>query len=353
MATTHDLAIETVGLVKRFPKQPGWRNLLRSGPEKLVLDGISLAVPRGEIFGLLGPNGAGKTTLTKILCTLITPTAGQARVAGLDVVRHDREVRQRIGLVYGDQRSFYWRLSLVENLRFYAALYRIPQDMAERRIADLIGTVGLEDAANVRMHYFSSGMKQRAAIARGLLADPDVLLLDEPTTSVDPIAAHQIRRLIRELVRQNDRRTVLLLTNLMDEAEALCDRIGLLNHGRIEIVGTVATLRERFESDERYVLSVSGVGEPALHAVAATYGVQEVRVRASEPDRWELEVAVRRQSAAIPAVIRQLVGASAQIWSCTRIELSLDEMFRLAFDQPVVSGERHLQAPPEVVGSVR
>lgn len=346
-----DLAIETVSLVKRFPSQTGWRGLVRRQGEELVLDHITLAVRRGEIFGLLGPNGAGKTTLCKILCTLTTPTAGEARVAGFDVVRQEAEVRRRIGLLYGDQRSFFWRLSVWENLQFYAALYQMRPKAARRRISELLEAVGLQDSAHVRMHHFSSGMKQRAAIARGLLNDPDILLLDEPTTAVDPLAAFQIRRMIRDLVAQDGRRTILLMTNMMDEAELLCDRLALLNHGRIEMMGTVGTLRDRFQPDDRYVLTVGAVGEVVLQRLLAVPTVHRADVRPLPSGQLELAIAAQRHSPAIPEVLRVLVAASVDVWSCSKQDLTLEEMFRLSFGTVTPSTLPVQPATSAVVGS--
>ena len=183
--------IETQRLMKRFPRQRGWRNLL-SPVYRTALDGVDLQVRRGEVFGLLGPNGAGKTTIMKILATLVLPNGGRAFVDGLDVVKHGTEVRRRIGFVYGDERTFFWRLSVRENLLFYSALYRMPGDRARRRIDELLEIVGLTEAADVRMHYFSTGMKQRAAIARGVLTDPDIVFMDDPTRSLDPVATFEM-----------------------------------------------------------------------------------------------------------------------------------------------------------------
>lgn len=325
------LAVETVGLVKNFPAQPGWGNLLRKGGEKVALDGVSLSVPAGETFGLLGPNGAGKTTMVKILSTLISPTTGVARVAGYDVMRHAPQVRRSIGLVYGDARSFFWRLSLVENLRFFSALSEIPAEIARRRIPELIELVGLADAAHVRMHSFSSGMKQRAAIARGLLSDPAIVFLDEPTASVDPVGAAEIRRMIRERVARDGGRTVILTTNIMPEAEALCDRVALLNCGRIELAGDIASLRKRFQPDERYVLTISGVGEGVLRDLRAVPGIHELEVSCNGTQKLDVALVVGPETHAIPEAIRRVVAASGCVWACRKQELSLEEMFHLTF----------------------
>lgn len=348
-------AVETVGLSKRFPKDQGWRGLFGSSGRTVALDDVTLSIPPGEIFGILGPNGAGKTTLIKILCTLITPTEGTARVGGFDVVRHDEQVRRRIGFIYGDERSFFWRLSLLENLMYYAALYRIPKRRVRRRIDELLEMVGLRDSAHARMHAFSSGMKQRAAIARGLLADPEIMFLDEPTTAVDPLAAQQVRQLVLDLVAQQGRRTVILTTNIMDEAEMLCDRIALINHGRIELLGTLRSLRLQFQPDERYALVVSGLGEARLREISRLPGVREVDLRAVDFDRVELTVCASPGSDVIPDCVDHLVRASGRIWSCARQELSLEELFHMAFNgsRSPEPAPALIAQPEELVGSAR
>jgi ABC-2 type transport system ATP-binding protein len=278
---------------------------------------------------------------------------GVARVGELDVVRQEQAVRRQIGLIYGDQRSFYMRLSLRENLRFYAALYGMSSDRGRRRTDELIELVGLRDSADVRMHYFSMGMKQRAAIARGLLSDPQIIFLDEPTTAVDPVAAHEIRRMVRERVAQGGRRTVILSTNQMEEAEMLCSRLALLNRGRIEMTGTVGSLRERFQPDETYVLSVGGVDADGLPDLRRLPGVDDVSVREEADGLLEITVSVRRGEAVSPEVVRRLVAAGADVWSCARKELSLDEMFRMTFGRRTEAEAPAVDEPsePAAVGS--
>jgi ABC-2 type transport system ATP-binding protein len=325
-------AVETAGVTKRFAAGHGWRQLLTRGPkhEKLVLDDISIAVAPGEIFGLLGPNGAGKTTFIKILCGLILPTTGRACVAGFDVVKQEAEVRQRIGLVYGDARSFFWRITLRENLRFFAALYRMPLKGALLRIEELAEIVGLEDALDTQMHFFSAGMKQRAAIARGLITDPPILFLDEPTANVDPIAAHELRRMIAERVLDSHR-TIFLTTNIMSEAEELCDRVALLRHGRIESLGGVETLRKTFQPDERYQLTVGDTSSLHILQLQSLPGVRKVQFQPRDDGLFEVTLDVARGSHAVPDAISSLVAASATVWHCSQDKLSLDEMFRMVF----------------------
>jgi ABC-2 type transport system ATP-binding protein len=325
--TAHEYPIETRGLTKRFPRATGWRSIFTRGEGKLALDNIDLSVRRGEIFGLLGPNGAGKTTFMKVLSGLLLPDSGTAAVAGFDIVKDSIEVRKRIGLVHGDERTFFWRLSVLENLRFYATLYRIPRGEADERIKQLLDLVGLADSTNTRMDRFSTGMKQRAAIARGLLNDPEILLMDEPTRTLDPVASRDIRNFIRERVTEGGRRTVLLATNLMAEGEQLCDRLAMVNRGQMCFAGTIDELRHTIQVELVHKISVSGIEPEKLRQLAALPAVLSITVTPASRDRYEIDLGATRESPVVPQVIRRIVDAGGQVWSSNPRELSLEELF--------------------------
>jgi ABC-2 type transport system ATP-binding protein len=195
----------------------------RRSLEVEAVRGITFSVGEGELFGLLGPNGAGKTTTIKMLITLLLPTAGSARVLGYDVVNDAREVRRRIGYVFGGERGLYDRLSAYDNLRYFAELYAVPPRSQRRRIGELLELVGLAGREHERVEGYSRGMRQRLHIARGLLHDPPVMFLDEPTLGVDPVGARELRTTIAQLVDAG--KTVLLTTHYMFEADQLCGRI--------------------------------------------------------------------------------------------------------------------------------
>lgn len=324
-------AIDTQRLVKRFPHTRGWRGLLGHGGVSIALDQVSLKIPRGEIFGLLGPNGAGKTTLIKILSTLLIPTEGKARVAGLDVVEDSASVRKQIGVVYGDERTFSWRLSALENLKFYAALYGMTARDARKRILSLLDRVGLANEMHMPMHHFSSGMKQRAAVARGLLPDPRVLLMDEPTKSLDPLSALELRNLIQDLVADGDR-TVLLATHLMSEAETLCDRVALLHRGQIRSVGSMQALQDLYLTDERHQVRVSELEVSDLATLRTIPGVRVLEVESESGPLQQLRVTVAAGSKAMPLLIRELASRGGMVWSSTRETLSLEEIFAIGLD---------------------
>src|SRR6058998_2730378 len=217
--------------------------LRRKAKEVVALDGLSLQVGEGELFGLLGPNGAGKTTTIKMLITLLIPTAGKARVLGLDVVEDAREVRKRIGYVFGGERGVYERLSGYDNLRYFAELYGVPPRLQKRRIDGLLELVGLKGREHERTEGYSRGMKQRLHVARGLLHDPEVVFLDEPTIGLDPVGARELRATIGTLTSAG--KTILLTTHYMFEADALCDRIAVISQGEIVAEGTPAQLKSR------------------------------------------------------------------------------------------------------------
>jgi ABC-2 type transport system ATP-binding protein len=256
-----DYAIEAFQIEKSFAKKRSVKELLTRPFAKVervrALRGVDLHVKTGEIFGLLGPNGAGKTTLVKILSCLVLPDAGRASIAGIDVV-HENKVKPRLGLVHSDERSFYWRLSGRDNLRFFSRLYDVPGSRIESRIDELLRKVDLLDAASRRFSDYSSGMKQRLAIARALLHDPPVLLMDEPTRSLDPAASLSLRAFIRDELSARDRKTILLATHNLREAEVLCDRIAILVQGTVRQTGTVAEVRSLGIDERSFRLELTG-----------------------------------------------------------------------------------------------
>ncbi len=274
------------GLTKVFPKRRTWAEILRTPfkrDEVEVVRDVSLSVQEGEFFGLLGPNGAGKSTLFKMLATLIIPDAGTATVGGFSVTDESEEVRRMLTPVIPDERSLYWRLSALENVRLFASLHGLRGSEAESRALGVLESVGLADTEEKMVGQFSSGMKQRLLIARALLARPRVLLLDEPTRSLDPLSARDFRRFLRDELATKQGVTVLLATHNAEEALELCDRLAVLDRGRLLAAGTVDELRNRVGDDE-FELHVQGdVSPSALEGVA---GAHEVRDVSEEGDGW-------------------------------------------------------------------
>jgi ABC-2 type transport system ATP-binding protein len=248
----------------------------RRALEVEAVRGVSFEVAQGELFGLLGPNGAGKTTTIKMLITLLIPTGGSARVLGLDVVKDAREVRKRIGYVFGGERGLYERLSAFDNLRYFAELYAVPAREQRRRIAELLELVGLTGREKERVEGYSRGMRQRLHIARGLLHDPPVVFLDEPTIGVDPIGARELRATIAGLTEAG--KTVLLTTHYMFEADELCDRIAVINKGEIVAEGTPRMLKEIVAERTVVEIEAYGISEDAIGRVRRAPGVTSVSV---------------------------------------------------------------------------
>lgn len=224
------IVVEANGLTKRYGNF-------------LAIEGVSFEVAKGEIFGLLGPNGAGKTTTVAILTTLLLPDGGEARVAGFDVVKEANEVRRRIGVVT-QKFILYDKLTALENLTFFARLYGMNVREAKERARELLELIGLRGWEDKLVGTFSTGMKQKLAIVRALIHDPEVIFLDEPTLGLDPFTSSFVRKLIRSLVK--DGRTVILTTHYMNEAEQLCDRIAIMDNGRVVTVGSPYELKYKY-----------------------------------------------------------------------------------------------------------
>jgi ABC-2 type transport system ATP-binding protein len=249
-----DYAIEAEALRRTYRSRTGW---LRPQVKYVeAVRDVSFTVGKGELFGLLGPNGAGKTTTIKMLNTLLIPTGGTARIHGHDVVRETREVRRRIGYVFGGDRGLYDRLSALDNLRYFAELYSVPAREQKARIAELLELVDLTGREREQVQGYSRGMRQRLHIARGLLHRPQVLFLDEPSIGVDPVGARDLRRTIAALAAAGT--TVLLTTHYMAEADELCDRIAVIAGGGLQALGTPAELKHH--ADGRRVVEVEAFG---------------------------------------------------------------------------------------------
>jgi ABC-2 type transport system ATP-binding protein len=284
--------------------------------------GVSFGIEQGELFGLLGPNGAGKTTTIKMLITLLIPTKGTASVLGFDVVKDAREVRKRIGYVFGGERGVYERLSGYDNLRYFAELYGVPPNEIRARIDYLLELVGLKGREQERAEGYSRGMKQRLHIARGLLHDPPVVFLDEPTIGLDPIGARELRATIASLAEAG--KTILLTTHYMFEADALCDRIAVINRGEIVAHGTPADLKRDVAKGTVVEVEVFGLPDGTADRVRELSGVVSVSVE----EREQAQVlVVQTSSDAEPthAILGNLNGAN--VGRISRREPTLEDVY--------------------------
>jgi len=277
---------------------------------------VSFEVGEGEIFGLIGPNGAGKTTLTKMIATLVQPTSGNVTVKGHDSIHEDQEVRRNVGLASAEERSFYWRLTAHQNLLFFARLYGLNDSTSNRRINELFALFELEELAKRRFAELSTGNKQRLAVARAMLASPPVLLLDEPTRSLDPIAAARMRETIIALARSDDQRTTVFFTSHnLNEVEELCDRVAIISKGSIRALDTPRNLRALHNAGERVAITISALGPPdAEQALARSFSKVFFAVDRDQAGN-ESVVRFTRQSGdeLLDAVLRALQQSGAVI----------------------------------------
>jgi ABC-2 type transport system ATP-binding protein len=300
-------AIRTQGLTRVYSSRKGF--LFNEVVRTEALRGVDLEVAPGQIFGLLGPNGAGKTTLTKVLSTLLLPTTGTAEVLGLDVSRRANEIRSRIGLVLGGERGLYNRVSGRENLRYFADLFGIDAARRDERISELLGKVGLADAADRRVEEYSRGMKQKLHLARGLLHEPEILFLDEPTIGLDPKSAREMRKLIRGLLERG--MTIFLTTHYMFEAEELCHRIAVLSRGRIVANDTVVGLQRLVGGDRTIEAEAYGFEDSELAQLRALPGVSHLWTEEYGP---RIRVTLRARGGEIdPSGVRKALAAHREL----------------------------------------
>jgi ABC-2 type transport system ATP-binding protein len=267
-------AIEVQNLCRVFKANVG--KIRRQTKEVLAVNDISFTVQPGELFGLLGPNGAGKTTTVKVLTTLLLPTSGSVRILGYDVVKQADQLRSRIGFIFGGERGLYWRLSGIDNLRYFASLYLMEPDITKKRIPYLLDMVGLADRGEEKVEGYSRGMKQRLHIARTLLHDPEILFLDEPTIGLDPVGARELREVIRNL--QLEEKTILLTTHYMFEADALCERLAVIKDGRIIAEGSPEALKQNVQDLSVIEVELFGVSAEILNQLRAQPYVDTVSV---------------------------------------------------------------------------
>jgi ABC-2 type transport system ATP-binding protein len=327
-------AIEAENLVKKFPrkengqgKKPWWVREKKPQVNYLTaVDGVDLHIPRGEIFGLLGPNGAGKSTTIRMLCTLLEPTSGTARVNGFDVVRQASQVRQNLGTVLAGERSIYWKLTARENLEYFAALYHIPPATAKKRVDELLERMELSARANDLVEKFSTGMKQRVAISKALIANQPILLLDEPTLGLDPQAARNLRELIAALKKEGH--TILLTTHYMEEADQLSDRIGIIDQGKIIALDTPTNLKTQIQQKDVIRLEISGWHDDLAEKIKTIPGVEKmVAHQMLDESLWEVSLHAENSRAVLPGVMEKVNYNGTRLLNMNIQRPSLEDVF--------------------------
>ncbi len=340
-----DLAIQAHQLVKKFPARPGAGNEKHSEdapkPAKrrfsifgkreprgtfTAVNGVDLEIRRGEIFGLLGPNGAGKSTTIRMLCTLLEPTSGTARVNGFDLVEQANDVRRSLGTLLAGERSIYWKLTARENLEYFAALYHIPPTLARKRVQELIERMELKERANELVEKYSTGMKQRVAIAKALLARPPILLLDEPTLGLDPQAARKLRELIAELKQEGH--TILLTTHYMEEADQLSDRIGIIDTGKVIALDTPEGLKRRIDQKEIIRLELAGWHDDLAERLRTITGIENLTThQQGDADLWEVSMQAQNSRTALPRIVEHISGNGTRLVNMNVVKPSLEDVF--------------------------
>jgi ABC-2 type transport system ATP-binding protein len=292
--------------------------------ELVALDGVDLAVRRGECFGVLGPNGAGKTTLIKILVTLLLPSSGEAYVDGLDVVRQVRELRPKIAMVSGGENVGFGMLKVREQLWMFSQFYGLPSGPVRRRIDELLEQLNLAEAGDRFVRELSSGMRQKMNLIRGLITNPKILFLDEPTVALDVGAARDVRNQVRRWMQEDPNRTVILTTHYMLEADELCDRVAIINRGTVIAQGTPTELKQMVQQEAIVDLQLSP-GDRLLDSLRAIDGVVAASVVEQDGvDRFSLLLA---NDAAVAGVMRVAEGSGRQVRGMQKREATLEDAF--------------------------
>lgn len=315
-----DFVIEVKDLKREFITRKG---LINSRKERVMaVDGVSFQVKRGEVFGLLGQNGAGKTTTIKMLITLLAPTKGKCEVLGYNTFTQEKLIRKRINFIFGGELGLYRRLSAKDNLKYFACLYLISKEEADRRITRILELVGLSEKADILVETFSKGMVQRLQIARGLINEPEIIFMDEPTVGLDPLGARMLRDIIKKL--KSEGKTILLTTHYMYEADELCDRIAILNHGKLIALDTPVNLKKLTGEDKNLEIILDRVDESIIVKLKGIQGVKEV---ISEPAEggYRLMMKYIAEPDISEAILSALKGSG--IHSFTNKELTLEDVY--------------------------
>lgn len=319
------LSIEAIELRKSF-KKVGYRNLFPWRRQSIsALKGISFEVKKEELFGILGPNGAGKTSLIKILCTLILPDSGTALINGYDIYRHEKKIKKYIGYITSDARSFFWRLTGNQNLHFFGTLYNLSSEETKKRINYLVDLLDLKKEIDMPFMGYSSGIKQRLSIARGLLRNPEILLMDEPTRSLDPLAKLRLQQFIKENLVGEQKKTVFLATHDLLEAEYLCDRLAILSQGKIVAIGKVDAIKKSLGKKKKVLLRLKTHRKNVFDQLLKINGVYAINISSYLNGITSLEVELSSEEV-FPSVLTHLVHKKISILSCTPKEPSLKEV---------------------------
>jgi len=336
-------AIETRKL-GRIYKIRGSKKEKKTRKELAALIDVDLQIEQGELFGLLGPNGAGKTTLIKILTTLLAPSTGEAFVAGYNVLNEPQHVRPRINMVSGGESSGYGLLTVRENLWMFSQFYGMPSKEANQRIIELLKLVGLGDRINTKSSDLSTGLRQKMNIVRGFMTDPEVLFLDEPTLGLDVGASRDVRRLIRGWLDDDRKRTLLLTTHYMVEAEELCDRVAIINLGKVLACDSPAALKKNLQDDVLFEIKTSPLNGLTAQAIEDLPEVHTASL--IEVDGGALLNLALVAESALASVINALTLKDIKIMQLNKHEPTLEDVFVQLVGHSIAEAEKGGEGGP-------
>ncbi len=326
----NEYAIQTVNLTKTYKsKTPNSSIFNRKTISVNAIDNLNLDIKKGELFGLLGPNGAGKTTLVKILCTLLPPDQGSASVNGFNVAKQQMKVKQSIGTLFSvGERGFFWRLSGYRNLEFFAAINNVPRSSRHQRIMEVLELVGLHDKADVFFQKYSGGMKRKLALARALLADPPILLLDEPTTGLDVTSSRSIRDFIKNDLSKKHGKTVLYTTHYIEEVSQMCDRVAIMNKGKIIALDTPDALKGMAKKGEVADIVVKNMSESQVNTLRGLAGVSGLAAEVQDSVLGQRRLRVRLENVtALPMVLDFFFREKIKLVTFRQEEPTLEDAF--------------------------
>lgn len=334
MTSPNDYAILTRSLTKTYKskiRSPEQRTLFTKRKNRIVtaVDHVNLEIRKGELFGLLGRNGAGKTTLVKILCTLLPPDEGTGSVNGFDVAKQQMQVKQSIGTIFSvGERGFFWRLTGYSNLEFYAAINNVPRRGRKERIMEVLDLVGMKDNALEVFQKYSGGMKRKLALARALLPNPPILLLDEPTTGLDVISSRNIREFIKnDLVRKSGK-TVLYTTHYIEEAAQICDRIAIMHKGRFIALDTPDALKATAKKGEALDVVVKNMSDAQINTLRGVDGVASLAAETQDAVLGQTRLRLRLEKGdALPDIFDFFFKEKIKIVNFKQEEPTLEDAF--------------------------
>jgi len=334
LATLNDYAIVTRDLTKTYKskiRSPDQRTAFFQRKNRTVtaVDHLNLEIRRGELFGLLGRNGAGKTTLVKILCTLLPPDEGTASVNGFDVVKQQMQVKQSIGTIFSvGERGFFWRLTGYSNIEFYAAINNVPRRGRRERIMEVLDLVGMKDNAFEVFQKYSGGMKRKLALARALLPDPPILLLDEPTTGLDVVSSRSIREFIRNDLSRKAGKTVLYTTHYIEEAAQICDRVAIMHKGQLIALDTPDSLKGMAKKGEVLDVVVKNISEAQVNGLRCVDGVASLAADVQDAVLGQTDLRLRLENAdALPGILDFFFKEKIKIVNFKQEEPTLEDAF--------------------------